>query len=351
MKTVEEIYQEMLSCFEEKSGVEAAESCDLAVRLYALAAQVYALYVQADWVNRQAFPQTAEGECLDRHAEMRGLERKVAVAAEGTVRFLASAALETDRTIPAGTVCMTSGLVRFETVKDGVLLAGNVAVDVPVRAVEPGKAGNVNASAITYMAVAPVGIYGCTNPKACGGGTDREGDEALRERVLDTFRRLPNGANAAFYESEALSFDQVAAASVISRPRGVGTVDVVVATEAGLPGEDLLAELTTYFLQRREIAVDVQVRAPRTSTVNVTVRVAPRAGWSFESVAASVKTAIQGWFTGKRLGQDVLRAALGDLIYSCDGVANYTITSPANDVTVAADVLPVLGSLTVEELT
>ena len=36
------------------------------------AAQVYGLYVQADWVGRQCFPQTAQGEFLDRHAQLRG---------------------------------------------------------------------------------------------------------------------------------------------------------------------------------------------------------------------------------------------------------------------------------------
>ena len=80
MKTAEEIYQEMLSCFGERTGLEPREGCDLSARLYALAAQVYSLYVQADWVVRQAFPQTAEGEYLDRHAQLRGLERKPAVA-------------------------------------------------------------------------------------------------------------------------------------------------------------------------------------------------------------------------------------------------------------------------------
>ena len=62
MKHLDEIYQEMLACFEQRSGMTPAEGCDLSVRLYALAAQVYALYVQADWVCRQAFPHTAEGE-------------------------------------------------------------------------------------------------------------------------------------------------------------------------------------------------------------------------------------------------------------------------------------------------
>ena len=53
MKELEEIYQEMLDCFAQRTGLEAAESCDLAVRFYAVAAQVYALYAQADWVLRQ----------------------------------------------------------------------------------------------------------------------------------------------------------------------------------------------------------------------------------------------------------------------------------------------------------
>ena len=106
MKELEEIYQEMLDCFAQRTGLEAAESCDLAVRFYAVAAQVYALYAQADWVLRQCFPQTAAGSCLDSHAQLRGLSRKQATAAEGSIRFSVARAADTDRPIPAGTVCM-----------------------------------------------------------------------------------------------------------------------------------------------------------------------------------------------------------------------------------------------------
>lgn len=349
MKTAEEIYQEMLSCFGERTGLEPREGCDLSARLYALAAQVYSLYVQADWVVRQAFPQTAEGEYLDRHAQLRGLERKPAVAAEGTVRFTAWEALDSDRDIPEGTVCMTAGLIRFETTQAAVLAAGTLTADVPVRALTPGEAGNVSAGAIVSMAVAPVGISACTNQSPCAGGADGETDEALRERVLESFKRLPNGANSAFYQQGALSFDQVAAAAVIPRPRGVGSVDVVPATMAGLPGEELLAELEDYFEQRREIAVDVQVRAPETVTVNIAVEVEPEKGRDKAQVLAGVEETIQSWFTGRLLGQRILLARLGSLIYGCDGVANYAITAPAADVAVEEDQLPVLGTLTVEE--
>ena len=63
MKELEEIYQEMLDCFAQRTGLEAAESCDLAVRFYAVAAQVYALYAQADWVLRREAAWTATPSC------------------------------------------------------------------------------------------------------------------------------------------------------------------------------------------------------------------------------------------------------------------------------------------------
>jgi len=349
MKTIDEIYQEMLSRFGERTGLEPREGCDLSARLYALAAQVYALYVQGEWVARQAFPQTAEGVYLDYHAQLRGLERKPPVAAEGTVRFTAGEASPAPRDIPQGTVCMTTGLVRFETSKPAVLAAGALSVDAPIRALVPGAAGNVSAGTIVSMAVAPMGISACSNPLPCAGGADGEGDAALRERVLESFKRLPNGANAAFYQQGALSFDQVAAAAVVPRPRGVGSVDVVPATLAGLPSQELLDELEDYFQARREIAVDLKVRAPRTTTVNIAVQVDVQAGRDRDRVLAQVRQALEDWFTGRLLGQDILRAKLGEIIFHCDGVANYAITAPAADLPVSSDTLPLLGALTVEE--
>ena len=350
MKTIDEIYREMLACFGEETGLEPREGTDLSARMYALAAQVYALYVQADWVARQAFPQTAEGEYLDYHAQLRSLERKPALPAQGTVRFTAGEAAQSDRAIPEGTVCMTAGLVRFATTQAAVLPAGELTVDVPVQALEPGTAGNVSAQTVVSMAVAPMGIASCTNPQAFAGGADGEGDEELRARILDTFRRLPNGANAAFYEQGALSFDQVAAAAVIPKPRGLGSVDVIVSTLAGTPGEELLEQLQDYFEQRREIAVDVQVKAPTPVTVNVAVQVKAKGGWDKTQVLDQVEEALEGWFDGKLLGQDVLLARLGSLIYGCDGVENYAVSAPAADLAVDADELPVLGTLSVEEM-
>lgn len=348
MKSVEEFYEQMMEDFASRTGVTLVDSCDLAARMYALAAQIYAMQVYSDWVRRQCFPQTATGEELDRHAQMRSLERKQATRAEGVVRFFAGESSELIRTIPYGTVCMTPGLVRYETVETGLLLAGEMWADVKVRAVEPGAGGNAATGTVTEMAVAPVGIVSCVNPAPCSGGVDEEDDESLRERVLHSFRYLPNGANAAYYRQLAMADDEVAQAVVISRPRGVGSVDVVVASHAGVPGQELLDRLQSVMEAQREIAVDLVVRAPETMGVTVSVQVQEKTGYDAETVRERVKSALTEYFSGEIMGQNILRAKLGSVIYGCEGVENYSLILPTSDLNVAEDQLSVLLELEVE---
>ena len=49
MKSLEEIYGELLADFQTRTGLEVSSDGDLAVRFYAVAAQLHALYLQAAW--------------------------------------------------------------------------------------------------------------------------------------------------------------------------------------------------------------------------------------------------------------------------------------------------------------
>ena len=75
MKEWTEIYEQMRGTFAQRAGFVPSEGCDSAVRLYALAAELQSLLMQADWVLDQSFPQTAQGMYLDYHAETRGITR------------------------------------------------------------------------------------------------------------------------------------------------------------------------------------------------------------------------------------------------------------------------------------
>lgn len=348
-KTIDEIYEEMLSAFGEASGYLPHASCDLAARLYAAAAQIQSLYLQVQWLLDQSFPQTAKGEYLERHAQLRGLARGIATCAEGVLRFGLSAAIGSDLTIKSGTVCMTAAGIRFATTNNAVLKSGTLYVDAPAVALETGKQGNVAAGSVTIMAAMPVGIKACTNPEAFSGGDDAEDDEGLRQRLLDSYRRLPNGANAAYYEQTALSCTGVAAAVAVGRPRGVGSVDLYIATDAGIPDTDLLAEVNAHLQKKREISVDLRVLAPTSKPVNISAFIQPAAGFTFEEAHADADAALRAAFTGVMLGKSVTLAYLGNLLYSLDSIQNYQFTAPSADLAGSPTVLPCLGTVSISE--
>ena len=59
---------------------------------------------------------------------------------------------------------MTEGETRFQTTAEAVLAAGELSVDAPAEALEPGRSGNAAAGTIVILTACPVGITGCTNP-------------------------------------------------------------------------------------------------------------------------------------------------------------------------------------------
>ena len=147
-----------------------------------------------------------------------------------------------------------------------------------------------------------------------------------------------------------MSHEGVAAAQAVGRARGVGTVDVYIAAEAGLPGAALLEEVQADLQEKREIAVDVDVLSPEAESVNVTVQVAAAENSTFETVKSQVEQAVTNLFTGRLLGKPLLLAQLGSVIYAVEGVENYHLTAPAADIAGGEGVLPMLGTLTVTEM-
>jgi hypothetical protein len=99
--------------------------------------------------------------------------------------------------IPAGTAITTESSVRFVTLNDTRLPAGNDKfVDVPIEALEPGTQGNVSADTITVVE-GPLGLsISVTNPNLLKSGTNSQlvgatdKDRAkLREVAMDNLRR------------------------------------------------------------------------------------------------------------------------------------------------------------------
>jgi len=144
-----------------------------------------------------------------------------------------------------------------------------------------------------------------------------------------------------------MNYPGVASAKAVGRARGIGTVDVYVTMESGVPTAELLGGLQAELQEKREISVDVQVKTPTISSVDVSVEIETAAGQDFATVKAAVEQAITAFFNGQMLGRPVRLAELGNRIYALDGVDNYHFSAPTADVAAEATVLPVLGTLSI----
>ena len=182
MNSYEEILQRMEEAYEQKSGCKVADVSEVGLRMRVLAGELYRLETSLDWLERQAFPQTASGEQLDLHGAQRGVTRGEAEKATGVVSFSRYLPLSLDLVVPKGTVCATSGepVVEYQTTEDAVLVSGQLTVDIPVEAVVAGASGNAAAGYVTTLVNAPVGINYAANETAITGGKDPEDDDASR---------------------------------------------------------------------------------------------------------------------------------------------------------------------------
>ncbi len=348
MRTIQEIYDELGADFTARSGVELVSGGDMSLRLWAVAAEVYSLEAQAEFVSRQCFPQTASGGYLDMHAGVRGLSRGEAKRAAGKLRFYTDEARASDTAVAAGVRCLSVDESEFVTTGTGLIPAGELWCDVEAEAVNAGARGNAAAGEICYLVLPPVGISGVRNMSGFTGGSDAESDEALRARVLGSYRTLPNGANAAYYEAKVMQLPGVRAVTVQPKKRGLGTVDICFATEAGIPGQDELDAARELLEGEREICVDIAVRAPKPVAVNVSAALELGAGAAFEDVKKRAEAAVRACFGGEMLGRGVYRARLMAAIMGVDGVENCALSAPAADVAISPEQLPELGTLTIK---
>ena len=347
MKTSNEIFEEMKTVFEEKAGYAVADGCDMAVRMYAAACQTEALYIYADWILRQCFPQSAEGEMLDSHGKMRGIERRAGEKSVGELSFFVNSASVNDILIPRGTICMTAEGVSFETVEEGVIPEGEKMCTVRAQAATVGAKGNAAKRTVNFMTKAPAGVEGCTNLTAFTGGRNEESDEELRARITEAYRSLANGANAAWYKMKALEVDGVLAATVLPCARGVGTVDVVITSEEGLPSKSLIAAVQEKLEKEREICVDVAVYAPVAVKLNISAEVKVKAGYDPDTVTAHVKAALEEMFGIGIFGRKVYCAEICDKIYHTEGVESYRLISPESDYETFEIVLLTAGTINI----
>ncbi len=349
MKTTQEIYEAMLETVAERSGFSPDESCDLAVRLYAAAAQLESLYAYADWSRQQCFPQTAVGEYLDRHAACHRVSRMQATAARGNVTVYLPGELPFPVDVEAGTRFAVPDGPTYHLTQDCTIAARSLSVEAEAECDETGPVGNVAAGEICALVEAPSYVSAVANLTAFTGGAEEESDEHLRLRVLEACRRIPNGANAAYYEAVALEQPGVTSAVAIPRAFGDGTVGMCISGNFGAPTSSQLAAVRAALAPRTELGITLGILPPVTQTVNVSLTVWPVDGVRAADAIAAAREAISDYFDRPVLQRGVYLSQLGSKIYNTGLVKNFSFTLPTEDSPPDPSVLYLLGTVVITE--
>lgn len=351
METYKEILDRMRKAYETQSGNRPEDVSDIGLRLQVLAGELYRLDARLDWLRRQAFPHTADGAQLDLHGAQRGVLRKGGEKAEGTLVFSRYVPVEFDLVIPKGTVCASYGgeAVEYETVEEAVLPGGQTSVSVPARAVTGGSAGNAAAGYINTLVTEVSGINYVVNQEAFSGGSDPEGDEDYRRRILEDIGSLASFGTAGYYEALALETEGISSAQAVNAGEG-GAVTVYVWGSGKAPDGETIAQVQAKLDRERPAGVTAAAQAASAKKLVIGAVIKMKPGVEFAPAKTKLTAAIKEWLLTKRIGESLYMSEVARLILEREpGVARVNFTNATADWEGTPGVVPAAGAVTVTE--
>lgn len=326
-------------------GANTAGDGDYAIRANAVGAAIEGLYQHQQWLTRQALPDTADADYLERWSSLYGLTRKAAAVATGSITLTGTVGA----VAPAGTEAKTSSGIAYVTTASATI-GGGGTVTVAAQATAAGAAGNQAAATPLTLTAAPVGIQSQATIAAMTGGADRESDAGLLDRLLTRIQLPPHGGAAHDYRAWALAVPGVHDAYVYALRRGPGTVDVVIVADGGLPDAPLIAAVQAAIDIERPVTADCVVLGPTAVPVAVTATLTLSPGTTLATASAAINAALTTYFSGLKPGATAYRNRIAALIADTSGVVDFALTAPASNVDTVVDdthsQLATLGTVT-----
>lgn len=327
-RTLQEIHEGILRDIRgQRPEAPLAANDDEVIRSRAVSAAIEGAYLHQKWILRQLFPQTAEDEYLDLHADQKaGIKRKKATTASGTMLATGTPGAA----IPAGTQATRDGLLWTTTA--AAELDGAGTATVAAQAESAGSSGNLEPGTLLTWVASPPGVLSEVAIDLMGGGTDDEVDNELRARLLFALRNPEGAGSKADYLRWATSVEGVTSAYVYPKRRGLGSVDVAITSGGGLPSPEVIAAAQADIESRCPAEADVLVFAPTLVDVDMTIQVA-FAGMTLVQAQARVQDVVTAYFSALAPGATVVLKQIEAQIMAIDGISDCAITAPAGNVT------------------
>lgn len=298
----------------------------------ALGGVVHGLHGHLVYLSKQIFPDTAEGEYLERIAGVYGIERIEGARATGTLSITTTVS---GVVVPAGTIWTSGDGIRFSqnaniTVTNSIGGGQYRATSVAVTAVEKGVSGNISVSTGLSLESPLAGVLETASSVTTSGGSDDETDAALLSRLLLRLRNTPRGGAEADYESWALEVPGVTRAWAISRQYGVGTVGVAFVRDndgsgtAIVPDGSEVTAVQAYIDARAPATADARVFAPTAVLITFTIQLPSTA--ATDAIKAAITTSLDDYFARESApGATLFISQIREAISSATGEVNHLL--------------------------
>lgn len=323
--TLEEIRASILRDYQTYyPNADTSEDSDAYARASSLAACAEGIYAHQKWLIKQFFPDTADTEFLEKHAGLRGLRRRNATYAAGKGATISG---NPDAVIAVGLQIKTEDGRFYETTESAVISSGGTAV-VAVRSLATGAVQNIKTATKGSFMAAPVGVSTDVVLNDVVGATNAESDSSLLERLLNKIRRPAAGGNKYDYKDWALEVDGVEQAYVYPLRRGLGTVDIAITADNGVPSDDTVRRAQEYIDQERPVtAKESKVVKPDVTKVNFNIQV-KISGVALNDIKTAIRNALTDYFNGLIPGDDLIVSQCEAVVSDLIGVVDRRFVAP-----------------------
>lgn len=323
--TLEEIRASILRDYQTYyPNADTSEDSDAYARASSLAACAEGIYAHQKWLIKQFFPDTADTAFLEKHAGLRGLRRRNATYAAGKGATISG---NPDAVIAVGLQIKTEDGRFYETTESAVISSGGTAV-VAVRSLATGAVQNIKTATKGSFMAAPVGVSTDVVLNDVVGATNAESDSSLLERLLNKIRRPAAGGNKYDYKDWALEVEGVEQAYVYPLRRGLGTVDIAITADNGVPSDDTVRRAQEYIDQERPVtAKESKVVKPDVTKVNFNIQV-KISGVALNDIKTAINNALRDYFNGLIPGDDLIVSQCEAVVNNLIGVVDRRFIAP-----------------------
>lgn len=365
-KAYQELRQEMLARVPDTYDKRDTQPIPTSISPAAYVAE--GLYIDLDYVQRQAYIMSATGDSLDKLATLGGISRYAASAAVRLGLF--------NIEIPVGS--------RFSTIngENSIDLTATAASGMSggqyayqLTADTPGSIGNDYTGPILPITAIP-GLTSAQITDVLVPGDDTETDTELRARLILALTDRPFAGNVAAYREKIMSIDGVGAVQVYPTWAGGGTVKCVILGADYMPASyTLLNTVQTEIdpmvnqgigLGFAPIGAKATITAPSEAEISVSATLTLQPGYNVGQLQSAIEAALeahmlsvrQSWdtnisTTGFEYAANIYRAQIIAAIVGVTGVVNATnvrLNGADRDIilpqTGSVQQVPVLGVVT-----